>query len=155
MLGKYFRPNSNRTPAQYQDLSPNLVNALTATEDTRFERHSGIDPIGIIRAMVGVITFNRKGGGSTLSQQLAKNLFNTRQEDYDGALLKRIENNDIKTIIQKSKEWIIAVELEKNFTKEEILAMYLNTVDFGGNTFGINVASRTFFNTTPDSLEWY
>ena len=152
LLGKYFRPNSNRTPAQYQDLSPNLVQALTATEDTRFDRHSGIDPIGIMRAMVGVITFNRKGGGSTLSQQLAKNLFNTRQEDYDGALLKRIENNDIKTIIQKSKEWTIAVELEKNFTKEEILAMYLNTVDFGGNTFGINVASRTFFNTTPDSL---
>jgi len=152
LLGKYFRPNSNRTPAQYQDLSPNLVHALTAIEDIRFNQHSGIDPKGIMRAIVGVITFNRKGGGSTLSQQLAKNLFNTRQEDYDGALLKRIKNNDIKTIIQKSKEWIIAVELEKNFTKEEIMAMYLNTVDFGGNTFGINVASRTFFNTTPDSL---
>lgn len=152
LLGKYFRPNSNRTPAQFHDLSPNLVHALTATEDVRFDRHSGIDPKGILRAVAGVITFNRKGGGSTLSQQLAKNLFNTRQEDYDGSLLKKITNNDIKTIIQKSKEWIIAVELEKNFTKEEIMAMYLNTVDFGGNTFGINVASRTFFNTTPDSL---
>ena len=152
LLGKYFRPNSNRTPAQFHDLSPNLVLSLTAIEDFRFDQHSGIDPIGILRAMIGVITFNRKGGGSTLSQQLAKNLFNTRLEDYDGALLKRINNNDIKTIIQKSKEWIIAVELEKNFTKEEIMAMYLNTVDFGGNTFGINVASRTFFNTTPDSL---
>ena len=152
LLGKYFRPNSNRTPAQFHDLSPNLVLSLTAIEDFRFDHHSGIDPKGILRAMIGVITFNRKGGGSTLSQQLAKNLFNTRLEDYDGALLKRISNNDIKTIIQKSKEWIIAVELEKNFTKEEIMAMYLNTVDFGGNTFGINVASRTFFNTTPDSL---
>jgi len=153
LLGKYYRPNSNRTPAQFQDLSPNLVHALTATEDIRFEKHSGIDPIGIMRAVFGVLTFNRSGGGSTLSQQLAKNLFNTRQEDYDGAILKRITNGDLKTVIQKSKEWIIAVELEKNFTKEEIMAMYLNTVDFGGNTFGINVASRTFFNTTPDSLE--
>ncbi len=153
LLGKYFRPNSNRTPAQYRDLSPNLIEALTATEDLRFNEHSGIDPKAILRAMAGVITFNRSGGGSTLSQQLAKNLFNTRQEDYDGSLLRRIKNEDIKTIIQKSKEWIIAVELEKNFTKEEIMAMYLNTVDFGGNTFGINVASKTFFNTTPDSLE--
>ena len=152
LLGKYYRPNSNRTPAQFQDLSPNLVEALKATEDIRFDDHSGIDPKAIMRAVAGVITFNRSGGGSTLTQQLAKNLFNTRQEDYDGSLLKRINNEDIKTIIQKSKEWIIAVELEKNFTKEEIMAMYLNTVDFGGNTFGINVASKTFFNTTPDSL---
>ena len=135
LLGKYYRPNSNRTPAQFQDLSPNLVEALLAIEDIRFEQHSGIDPKGILRAVVGVITFNRKGGGSTLSQQLAKNLFNTREKDYDGSLLKKISNEDIKTIIQKSKEWIIAVELEKNFTKEEIMAMYLNTVDFGGNTF--------------------
>ena len=89
LLGKYFRPNSNRTPAQFQDLSPNLVEALTATEDIRFDRHSGIDPIAILRAVAGVITFNRSGGGSTLTQQLAKNLFNTRQEDYDGSLLKK------------------------------------------------------------------
>ena len=153
LLGKYYRPNSNRTPTQYRDLSPNLVQALLAIEDIRFEQHSGIDPRAIVRAMFGVITFNRKGGGSTLSQQLAKNLFNTREQDYDGSLLKKISNEDIKTVIQKSKEWIIAVELEKNFTKEEIMAMYLNTVDFGGNTFGINVASKTFYNTTPDSLE--
>jgi len=152
LLGKYYRPNSNRTPAQYQDLGINLTEALTATEDIRFDRHSGIDPKAILRAAAGVITFNRSGGGSTLSQQLAKNLFNTRQEDYDGSLLRIISNEDLKTIIQKSKEWIIAVELEKNFTKEEIMAMYLNTVDFGGNTFGINVASKTFFNTNPDSL---
>ena len=152
LLGKYYRPNSNRSPARYEDLSANLVHALKATEDIRFEEHSGIDPKSILRAVAGVITFNRKGGGSTLSQQLAKNLFQTRGEDYDGYLLRKIGNNDIKTIIQKSKEWIISVELEKNFTKDEILAMYLNTVDFGGNTFGIKVASRTFFNTTPDSL---
>ncbi|MDH3708971.1 MAG: transglycosylase domain-containing protein [Cyclobacteriaceae bacterium] len=152
LLGKYFRPNSNRSPARYDDLSPNLVHALKATEDIRFEEHSGIDPKSILRAVAGVVTFNRKGGGSTLSQQLAKNLFQTRGEDYDGTLMRVIKNNDIKTIVQKSKEWIISVELEKNFTKDEILAMYLNTVDFGGNTFGIKVASRTFFNTTPDSL---
>ncbi len=152
LLGKYYRPNSNRTPARYQDLNINLVNALKATEDIRFEDHSGIDPKSILRAVAGVVTFNRKGGGSTLSQQLAKNLFQTREKDFDGILLKKLGNSDLKTVIQKSKEWIIAVELEKNFTKEEILAMYLNTVDFGGNTFGIKVASRTFFNTTPDSL---
>ena len=152
LLGKYFRPNSNRTPATFKDLSPNLVQALMATEDIRFNDHSGIDPKSILRAVAGVITFNNRGGGSTLSQQLAKNLFQTRGEDYDGWLLKKLGPTKIKTVFQKSKEWIIAVELEKNFTKEEIMAMYLNTVDFGGNTFGIKVASRTFFNTTPDSL---
>ena len=153
LLGKYYLPQSNRTPVQYDELSPHLVNALLATEDIRFDEHSGIDAKSIFRAIFGVLTFNQRGGGSTLSQQLAKNLFGTRTEEYDGSLLKKIKNNNIKKVIQKSKEWIIAVELEKNFTKQEILAMYLNTVDFGGNSFGINVAARTFFNTTPDSLK--
>ncbi|MCZ6899738.1 MAG: transglycosylase domain-containing protein [Bacteroidetes bacterium] len=146
-MGKYFRENRNRV--NYKELAPNLINALLATEDIRFEQHSGIDLISLIRVARGIISFNLAGGGSTLSQQLAKNLFRTRM-DFDGKLGK--SNRYLKLIIDKTKEWIVAVILERSYSKKEIISMYLNTVDFGSNSFGIKVAAETFFDQTPDSL---
>ncbi len=148
LLGKYFR--YNRTPAEYEAISPNLINALLATEDYQFEQHAGIYLKGLSRAFfLSVLLQQRKGGGSTITQQLAKNLFNTRSEQYQG-LLSRIPL--LRTIIIKTKEWIVSLQLERAYTKKEIIMMYLNTVSFGSNTYGIKVAAQTFFNTTPDQL---
>ena len=146
-MGKYFRENRNRIA--YDALSSHLINALRSTEDIRFEQHSGIDLISLIRVAKGVLTLNPAGGGSTLSQQLAKNLFRTRT-DFDGTLGK--QNRLLKLIIDKTKEWIVAVILERSYSKKEILSMYLNTVDFGSNSFGIKAAAKTFFNRTPSDL---
>ena len=140
-IGKYYI--ENRTNANYNELSPNLINALIATEDSRFESHSGIDFRSIFRVLFKtIIGGNRNsGGGSTISQQLAKNLF------------PREENPSIfKMVIIKLKEWVTAIKLERNYTKEEIIAMYLNTVDFGSQSFGIKSAAKTYFNKTPDKL---
>ncbi len=135
ILGKYYI--ENRSIVHYADLSPSLINALKATEDIRFEKHSGIDIRGLLRA---VVHFGGAGGGSTLTQQLAKNLFPR-------------ENMSLPAfIIRKIKEWIIAVKLERSYTKEEILSMYLNTVEFGSNAFGIRSASITFFKKEPKEL---
>jgi penicillin-binding protein 1A len=132
-LGKYFR--ENRVNIHYKDLSPNLVNALKATEDVRFEEHSGVDIRGLFRVIVRTIILQQDaGGGSTLTQQLAKNLFPRGERLSKPGL-----------IIRKIKEWIIAVKLERNYTKQEILAMYLNTVEFGNNAFGIKSACTTYF----------
>jgi penicillin-binding protein 1A len=147
-MGKYFRENRNNI--QYDDLSPNLIHALLSAEDHRFYQHSGIDLIAVLRAAKGVLTLNPAGGGSTLTQQLAKNLFKIRGGDYDGSLSGL--NRYLKILIEKTKEWILSITLEQSYSKKEIIAMYLNTVDFGSNSFGIKVASKTFFNTTPDSL---
>lgn len=140
LLGKYYF--QNRTNIHYHDLAPNLVQALKATEDIRFEEHSGIDVRGLLRVLFKTVILRQSGsgGGSTITQQLAKNLF--PRESISG----------YKIVIQKIKEWIIAVRLERNYTKEEILAMYLNTVEFGGNSFGIKSAAQTFFNKTPAQL---
>ncbi len=143
LLGTYFI--ENRSNVDYKHLSQNLVNALIATEDIRFEEHSGIDGVALVRVAYGVARYiatgENKGGGSTITQQLAKNLF------------PRMKNpNAIDLIIAKLKEWVTAIKLEKNYTKEEIIAMYLNTVAYGSNSFGIKAASRTFFSSTPDSL---
>ena len=135
VLGKYYV--QNRTNVHYYELSPNLINALKATEDIRFEQHSGIDIRGLMRVLFRAGT---AGGGSTITQQLAKNLFHDRPD------------TKMRRIIQKIQEWIIAVRLERNYTKEEILAMYLNTVEFGSNAFGIKSAARTFFNQMPSTL---
>jgi len=122
-------------------LSPNLVKALLATEDIRFEKHSGIDLKGLFRVLFKtVLTRQDAGGGSTLTQQLAKNLF------------PREKMSKFQLVIRKIKEWIIAVRLERGYTKEEIMTMYLNTVEFGHNTYGIKSAARTFFQKTPDEL---
>ncbi|MFD1816754.1 penicillin-binding protein 1A [Pseudarcicella hirudinis] len=150
-LGKYFR--ENRSPAEYEQLSPNIVNALLATEDARFSKHSGID----LRSTFRVITsFGTSGGGSTITQQLAKNLFDTRDADdpeegnqYRG-LLMRIKG--LKTLIAKTKEWILAIRLESRYTKQEIMKMYLNEVSFGNNSYGIRVACKTYFGKDVSSV---
>lgn len=147
MIGKFF--TENRTPIQYKDLPKHLIDALVATEDTRFYSHSGIDSRALARAVVGVLTGNREGGGSTITQQLAKNLFKTRRRESRG-LLYNVPL--VRTLIIKSKEWLMAIKLERNFTKPEILTMYFNTVDFGSNAYGIKTAARTYFNKSPDSL---
>ncbi|WP_276498602.1 penicillin-binding protein 1A [Pontibacter litorisediminis] len=148
-LGKYFR--ENRTPADYEELPDNLINALVATEDVRFEEHAGIDPQSMVRVAAGIITGNQKGGGSTLTQQVAKNLFDTRSDELNNGLLNDVPG--LRMLILKTKEWIMAVKLERSYTKREILTMYLNTVDFGSNAFGIKVAAKTFFNKKPEELE--
>jgi len=139
VLGTYYV--QNRSSINYKDLSPNVVNALVATEDNRFYEHSGID----FQRLPSIIFFNLVGshqGGSTITQQLAKNLFNGGGS-----------HNFFVRLTQKLKEQIIAVKLERHYTKQEIITMYLNTVDFGAyNTFGIKSAARTYFNTTPDKL---
>ena len=148
LLGKYFR--HNRSPVEYEDISPNLIHALLATEDQRFESHAGIDLKGLYRVFLfSILLHKNKGGGSTITQQLAKNLFSTRSAQYQGVLSKV---PILKTLVMKTKEWIVAVQLERAYTKKEILTMYLNTVSFGHNTFGLKVAAKTFFNTTPDAL---
>ncbi|KAF0199289.1 MAG: penicillin-binding protein 1A [Bacteroidetes bacterium] len=139
LLGKYYI--ENRSNIHYSDLSPNLINAIIATEDWNFEKHSGIDVKALFRVMYGLVTFSNKGGGSTLTQQLAKNLFP-----------RKADRNFIETIFIKLKEWVTAIKLERNYTKEEILAMYFNTVDFGSNSFGIKSAAKTFFNKEPRDL---
>lgn len=147
-LGKYYR--KNRTPVSYEELSPELVNTLLVTEDIRFKKHSGIDLKGLLRAVVGKITFQFKGGGSTITMQLAENLYKTESENM-GSLYRF---SGLGPIITKLKEWIIAVKLEESYTKEEILAMYLNTVEYGSNSFGIKVAANTFFNKLPSQLDY-
>ena len=150
LLGKYYV--ENRTPVEISQVSPNVVSALLATEDARFVKHSGIDPRALFRAVIGVLSFqdlSSSGGGSTLTQQTAKNLFDTRQEELRGAL----GNVPIlKTIISKTKEWILAVRLERNYTKQEVMMMYLNTVSFGNNTYGIKTAAKTYFGKEPWQL---
>ncbi|MDH5608053.1 MAG: transglycosylase domain-containing protein [Cyclobacteriaceae bacterium] len=147
-LGKYFR--QNRTPVSYNELSPELINTLLVTEDVRFKKHSGIDLRGIFRAIVGKLTFQFKGGGSTITMQLAENLFRTNSENK-GSLYRY---SAIGGIITKLKEWVISVQLERSYTKEEILAMYLNTVEYGSNSYGIQVAAKTFFNKLPSQLSY-
>lgn len=136
-MGKYYRDKGNRSNVEFRDISPNVVNALVATEDERFYDHSGIDGFSVMRA---VVKLGRDGGGSTITQQLAKNL------------LEQGSRNFARRGIEKLKEWIIAIKLERNFTKQEILALYLNEVPFGDNVYGIRNASRTFFNKEPDRL---
>jgi penicillin-binding protein 1A len=141
VLGTYYV--QNRSNVRYDEISPNVINALIATEDIRFYNHSGID----FRRTFTIIFYNLIGnrqGASTITQQLALNMFS--KEGRSKSFLKRL--------IQKSQELIVAVKLERQYTKEEILTMYLNTVDFGSyNTYGIKSAARTYFSTTPDKLK--
>jgi len=148
LLGKYFR--ENRTPADYRDLPQNLVDALVATEDVRFEQHSGIDFKSIMRAVKGL---GSAGGGSTLSQQVAKVLFRTRPGEASNLNDGKLNGEGkLGLLITKTKEWLLAIRLERNYTKREIMRMYLNTVDFGSNAYGINTAAKTFFNKKPKEL---
>lgn len=137
----------NRTWTEYQDLSPYLVQALIATEDIRFLRHSGIDIRGLARAAVRTIMLGQNtGGGSTITQQLAKQLY-----PRDTARVSAF-SRQVRLFVSKFKEWQTAVKLERAYTKEEIIAMYLNKFDFSYNAVGIRSAAKVYFNTTPDSL---
>lgn len=147
VLGSYFR--YNRSQVTYDQLSPDLVNTLLYSEDHRFYEHSGLDFQAYLRVLYGIFTLNPQGGGSTITQQLAKNLY-TQNPELQGSLSKL--GKWPERIIQKTKEWIIAIHLERNFTKEEIITMYLNTSDFSSNSYGIKVAAETYFNKKPDSL---
>lgn len=137
LMGKYYTERGNRSNVKYQDISRYAIDALIATEDERFYSHSGIDFRSTMRA---IFTLGSQGGGSTITQQLAK------------ALLDHGKRNKALRMMEKLKEWIIAVKLEKNFTKEEIITLYLNAVPFGNNIYGIRNAARTFFQKEPDQL---
>jgi penicillin-binding protein 1A len=137
-MGKYYTSKGNRLDVDYKDISPNVIHALVSTEDERFYEHSGVDAKAVLRA---ILLFGKDGGGSTITQQLALNMFNGERS-----------HNRISRVIQKLKEWVIAIELERNFTKEEILTLYLNDVSFSDNVYGIRGAARTFFRKDPDSL---
>ncbi len=148
LLGKYFR--NNRTNVTYNQISPHVIQCLIATEDYRFQKHVGIDLNSLVRVFIySILLGKNSGGGSTISQQLAKNLFKTRNKKYYGHLSYI---PILSTIIVKIKEWIVALQLENAYTKKEILTMYLNTVDFGSNAFGIHVAAQTYFNKTIEKL---
>ena len=139
-LGKYYA--ENRVSVKYYELDKDLVNALIATEDARFFDHSGVDLRALGRAVFGAVTGkSSSGGGSTLSQQLAKMMF------------PREKLSKPKMILQKLKEWVIAARLEKNFTKDEILALYLNKFDFLNQAVGVKSAAQIYFNRNQDSLE--
>ena len=146
-LGRYFL--YNRSQVNYHELSPHLVTTLVLSEDHRFYGHAGMDFWAYPRVLWGVMTLNSRGGGSTITQQLAKNLY-TLNPELDGPFARL--GVWPKRIIQKTKEWIISIQLEKHFTKEEIITMYLNTSHFGSNSYGIKVASETYFNKQPSEL---
>lgn len=133
----------NRSNVTYNQISPNLINALVATEDVRFYKHSGIDPRSLFRVLFKTVIGHHgsSGGGSTITQQLAKNLF------------PRGKQSKIGVVFVKLKEWVVAVKLEHNYSKQEILAMYFNTVDFGSNAYGVKTASKTFFDKSPAELD--
>jgi penicillin-binding protein 1A len=143
ILGNYAYSKDNRVYVKYEDLSPALVKALIATEDRRFSRHSGIDATGLFRAVVkrGLLMQKSGGGGSTITQQLAKQLFSPSAD------------NILERALQKPIEWVIAVQLERAYTKEEIINMYLNKFDFLNNAVGIQSACRVYFGKTPKELK--
>ncbi|CDA84088.1 transglycosylase domain-containing protein [uncultured Bacteroides sp.] len=144
VLGTWSYSKENRVYTAYKDLSPNIINALIATEDVRFVEHSGIDAKALFRAFVkrGLMFQKNAGGGSTLSQQLAKQLFT-----------ENVARNTLQRLFQKPIEWVIAVKLERYYTKEEILSMYLNKFDFLNNAVGIKTAAHTYFGCEPKELK--
>ncbi len=137
LLGRYYV--LDRSNSKYAEISPNILNALLATEDARFYEHAGIDPIATM-AIPMYVLMHKKRGSSTITQQLAKNLF------------PRTSQSMLTLPFMKLKEWVLAVKLERNLTKNEIITMYLNTVPFGDNVYGIRNASLTFYNKTPDKV---
>ena len=137
ILGKYYL-DDNRTPISFEELPQNMVEALIATEDERFYEHSGIDWRGTLRAFVYL---GKRGGASTITQQLARQIF-----------VGVRSRNKIKAVLQKAQEWVIAVQLERRYTKNEILSLYLNKYDFGYQADGVRSAAKIFFNKTPKDL---
>ena len=143
VLGTYSFSKENRVYVGYEDLSPNIINALIATEDVRFAEHSGIDAIALFRAIIkrGLLFQKNAGGGSTITQQLSKQLYSPNAD------------NVMERLFQKPIEWVIAVNLERYYTKEEILTMYLNKFDFLNNAVGIKTAAHTYFGCEPSELK--
>lgn len=148
LIGRFF--NENRTPVSYEEISNRIVRTLIATEDERFYHHRGIDFKGLFSAGKDILRGHARGA-STITQQLAKNLFRVRTQ-YSTGLCGHIPG--VKLLVMKAKEWIVAIKLEMVYSKEDILTMYFNTVDFGSNSFGIKTAARTYFGTTPDRLSY-
>lgn len=147
LIGKYF--NENRTNVKYEDINPIFFKELVDTEDERFYHHWGVDPIGMFAAAKDALLHHDARGASTITQQLAKNMFRMRT-NYSTGLLGHIPG--IRMLIVKSKEWIVALKLETVYSKREIITMYANTVDFGSNAYGIKSGARTYFDTTPKDL---
>lgn len=147
LIGKYY--SENRTPVSFNEISPILVKTLVCTEDERFYKHFGIDFEGVFAAAKDFVTQGEARGASTITQQLVKNLFKVRSQ-YSMGIFGHIPG--VKLLLMKAKEWITAVKIEMLYSKEEILTMYFNTVDFGSNAFGIKTACHTYFNTTPDKI---
>lgn len=144
LIGRYFK--ENRTPVSFSDIAPSVINALVATEDVRFYKHWGIDAQAVGRAVIGM---GKDGGASTITQQLAKNLYRTRYNKSQGFLVKIPL---VRTLIVKLKEWLTAVKIESNYSKNDIITMYLNTVSFGNNTYGIKTAARIYFDKETKDL---
>ena len=142
LIGTWNEDNGNRVAVDYNSISPNLVHALVATEDERFYEHSGIDYIALGRAIIkrGILGHHEAGGGSTITQQLAKQLYSEKA------------HGTLERMLQKPIEWIIAIKLERYFTKEEIIAMYLNYFDFLHNAVGIKRAANIYFDKEPWQL---
>lgn len=148
VIGKFFY--ENRSPVDFEELPAHLIDALIATEDVRYTKHAGIDARSTFRVITGVLTLNRKGGGSTITQQLAKNLFKLRQDEkYIGPLYKI---PGLRSLIIKTKEWITATKLERIYTKQEIMKLYLDTIEFSSGAYGIKSAAKTYFNKQVKDL---
>ncbi len=147
LIGKYF--SENRTPVKYDEINPMFWKALIDTEDERFYKHFGIDFTGMAAVLKDMLVHHEARGASTITQQLAKNMFRVRTQ-YSTGLLGYIPG--VRMLIMKSKEWIIATKLEMVYDKKDILTMYANTVDFGSNSYGIKTACKTYFNTTPAKI---
>lgn len=148
VLGKFFF--ENRSPVDFEEISPKIIDALIATEDVRFTKHGGIDARSMLRVVVGLLTLNPKGGGSTISQQLAKNLFKLRRDDSFESPLYKVPG--VRTLLIKTKEWITAIKLERRYTKQEIMKMYLDTIEFSSGAYGIKSAAKTYFKKSPADL---
>lgn len=146
LVGKFF--NENRSPVKFEEISPYVIDALISTEDERFYQHHGIDYQGLFSAFKDIMNGNPRGA-STITQQLVKNLFKIRSQ-YSTGLLGKVPGLGI--LVMKSKEWITAIKIENMYSKQDILTLYLNTVDFGSNAFGIKTAAKTYFKTTPQNL---
>lgn len=146
LVGKFF--NENRSPVKFEEISPYVIDALISTEDERFYQHHGIDYQGLFSAFKDIMNGSPRGA-STITQQLVKNLFKIRSQ-YSTGLLGKVPGLGI--LVMKSKEWITAIKIENMYSKQDILTLYLNTVDFGSNAFGIKTAAKTYFKTTPQNL---
>jgi penicillin-binding protein 1A len=146
LIGRYYK--ENRSPVEFKNISPYIINALVATEDIRFYKHHGVDFYSFFTSMLSTAKGDRRGA-STITQQLAKNLFETRKKKSQG-IIKHIPF--IRTIVYKCKEWLTAFKIEHVYNKQQILTLYLNTVPFGNNSFGVKTASLKIFNKTPDKV---